>query len=96
MPGWVYSGGGDGEYPGYRVIPYGNAETTADAATEVLAYFDAYAYIYRDDDGVPVVCCVRRGQPREAAEFLLPGSQLVTGVDGGWRIEAVARPAVTT
>lgn len=94
MPGWVYSGGGDGEYPGDRVIPYGNAEQTAAAATEVLAYFDAYAYIYRDDAGVPVVCCVRRGNSREDVEFLLQGRQLVTGVDGGWRIEAA--PAVAS
>ena len=90
MPGWTY--GGDTTYPGYRVIPYGNAEATAAAANEVLEYFEAYAYIYRDDAGVPVVCCVRRGHDRADAEFLLPGRQLVVGGDGGWRIEAV--PAV--
>jgi len=94
MPGWIYSGGTS--YPGHRVIPYGNAETTAAAATEALAYFDAYAYIYRDDFGVPVVCCVRRGHDRADAEFLLPGRQLVIGCDGGWRIEPATAEAVTS
>lgn len=93
MPGWSFSGGT--AYPGYRVIPYGNAEQTAAAATEALEYFDAYAYIYRDDAGVPVVCCVRRGHDRADAEFLLPGRQLVVGVEGGWRIEPVPAGTVT-
>lgn len=90
--GWRNSG--PSQRPAYRVIPYGNAETTAAEAGEVLKYFDAEVYVDYGDPLLPV-CCVRRGQPREAAEFLLPGSQLVTGVDGGWRIEAVPAKAAT-
>jgi hypothetical protein len=91
MPGWHHIGGS--QRPKHQVIPYGNAEATAAVIAPLLAYYDAQVYIYRDDAGVPVVCCVRRGHDRADAEFLLPGRQLVVGVDGGWRIEAV--PAVT-
>lgn len=80
---------GGSQRPKRRVILFGaDPVATAATATRALEYYDAYAYVWDDGEG-PVVCCVRRGHDRADAEFLLPGRQLVVGVDGGWRIEAV-------
>lgn len=77
---------------GARIVRHnGDPVATGRAANEALQQHGAYAYLWQDADG-PVVCCVRAGRDRSDAEFLLPGRQLVVGVDGGWRIEPA--PAV--
>lgn len=88
--GWLLAGGS--QRPDRRVINYGTSvEATAQEAEKALTYWGVEVYL--DYAGpVPAVCCVRRGRDRADAELLLPGGQLVVGVDGGWRIEPA--PAV--
>jgi hypothetical protein len=90
MPGWIYSG--DSEHPEHRVIPYSpDAYAVAASVADDLAYYDAQAVVDRADAPDLVLCVRRRGGDWE---FLFPGRQLVVGVEGGWRIEAVPAEAV--